>query len=109
MKIYEPERRTGAETIGRYGDLADRGGEAADAAQAWTDANFDDEMAAGWLDARCFDPEAARALAEMGVTPGQAGKRTRDGGGGYVDTIGYKVSAGDLTPRQGAARCMSSR
>lgn len=108
MKIYEPERRTGAETISRYGELADRGGEPAEAAQAWTDAGFDDAMAASWLEARCFDAAAARALADLGVTPGQAGKRTRDGGE-YVDTIAYKVAAGDLTSRQGAARCMSSR
>lgn len=109
MKIYEPESRTGAETITRYGELADRGGDPADAAQAWTDANFDDAVTARWLEARCFDPAAARALTDMDVTPEQAASRTRDGGGGYVDTIAYKVAAGDLTPRQGAVRCMSSR
>ena len=109
MKVYEPPRRTGAETIRRFGELADRGGDPSEAAQAWTDADFDDETAARWLSARCFDAESARALADMGVTPEQAGKRTRDGGGGYIDTIGFKVSSGDMTPRQGAARTPSSR
>lgn len=79
------------------------------AAQAWTDAGFDDEMAARWLEARCFDAPAARALAELDVAPEQAAVRTRDGGDGYVDTIAYKVAAGDLTARQGAARSLSSR
>lgn len=101
--------KTGIETIQRYGELADRGGDAAAAAKAWTDAGFDDEQATLWLDARCFDPEAARDMAELRVTPGQASKRTRDGRGDYIDTIAYKVSNGDLSARQGAARAMSSR
>jgi hypothetical protein len=109
MKVYEPPRSTGAETIRQFGELATRGGDPAEAARAWTDAGFDDETAARWLAARCFDAGSARALADMGVTPQQAGKRTRDGGGGYIDTIAFKVSSGDLTPRQGAARTLSSR
>lgn len=109
MKVYEPPASTSPETIKPYGELADRGGDARVAAQAWTDAGFDDPMTAKWLEARCFDPQAARALADMGVTPGQAAHRTRDGGDGYRDTIAYKVANGDLTPRQGAARCLSSR
>jgi hypothetical protein len=109
VKVYEPPASTSPETIKPYGELADRGGDARVAAQAWTDAGFDDPMTAKWLEARCFDPQAARALADMGVTPGQAAHRTRDGGDGYRDTIAYKVANGDLTPRQGAARCLSSR
>ena len=109
MKVYEPKPSTGAETIRQYGELADRGSDAEAAAKAWTDAGFEDEATARWLAARCFDPEAARALADSGVTPEQASKRTRDGGGDYVDTIAFKVSSGDLTPRQGAARTLSSR
>ena len=61
------------------------------------------------LEARCFEPAAARSLAGLGVTPNQASLRTRDGHGDYIDTIGYKVASGDLTARQGAARSMSSR
>jgi len=109
MKIYEPEAKTGAETIRRYEELSDRIGDADAAAQAWTDAGFDDATTAKWLDARCFDPDAARGLADRGVSPAQAAMRTRDGGGGYADTIAFKVAAGDLTLRQGAARCLSSR
>jgi hypothetical protein len=109
MRVYEPAAKTSIETIKRYGHLADRGGVAEVVAQAWTDAGFEDEMTARWLDARCFDPRAARALTELGVTPEQAAARTRDGGGGYIDTIGCKVANGDLTPRQGAARSLSSR
>jgi len=111
MEIYEqaqPAPKTSIETLKRYPQLADRSGDPEVAAQAWTDAGFDDEMTARWLEARCFDAQAARALAELGVTPEQAAARTRDGGG-HIDTIAYKVANGDLTPRQGTARCRSSR
>jgi hypothetical protein len=109
MKVYGPTPETRARTIERYGELADRGGDPEDAARAWTSAGFDDPVTALWLDARCFDPVAARALAELDVKPRQVSKRTRDGRGDYIDTIGYKVAAGDLTARQAAARCLSSR
>jgi hypothetical protein len=108
MEVYEPAARTSPETIERYGPFADRGAGAAAAAQAWTEAGFSDELTAQWLDARCFDPGAARALADLGVTSEQAAGRTRDGGGD-VDTIAHKVANGDLTARQGAARSLSSR
>ena len=109
MRVYEPSPSTGTATIRRHEELAERLGDPDQAARAWTDAGFDDEGTDRWLAARCFDPQAARALADMGVSPGQAAKRTRDGGGGYVDTIGFKVSSGDMTARQGAARTLSSR
>ncbi len=108
MKVYYPPARTSVETIKRYGELADRGGDAEAAAKAWSDAGFDDAMTARWLDARCFDPEAARALADLGVRPEQAAVRTRDGGD-YLETVAYKVANGDLTARGGWARCLSSR
>jgi hypothetical protein len=108
MEVYEPAARTGLETIKRYGRFADRGAGPAAAAQAWTEGGFSDELTARWLEARCFDPGAARALGELGVTPEQAAVRTRDGGGD-IDTIAYKVANGDLTARQGAARSLSSR
>ena len=103
------QSRTSVDTIGRYGELADRGEDPAVAAKAWTDAGFDDEQTAKWLEARCFDPQAARDLADLGVTPGQAAKRTRDGRRDYLDTIAFKVASGDLSARQGAARASSSR
>ncbi|MEJ7824085.1 MAG: hypothetical protein WKF48_01575 [Solirubrobacteraceae bacterium] len=102
--------RTSVDTIRRYGELADQGRDAAAVAEAWTAAQFDDEMTTRWLEARCFEPESARELADLGVTPEQASKRTRDGAGGvYIDTIAYKVSKGHLSARQGAARAASSR
>jgi hypothetical protein len=109
MKIYEPTPKTNVETIRKWGELADRGGSAESATERWTDAGFDDEMTARWLQARCFDPHAARGLSELGVTPEQSAVRTRDGGGGDIETIAYKVATGDLTARQGAARALSSR
>jgi hypothetical protein len=101
--------RTSVDTITRFGDLADRGDDPGAAAKAWTDAGFDDEEAAKWLEARCFDPACARELADIGVTAAQASKRTRDGRRDYLDTIAFKVSSGDLSARQGAARAGSSR
>jgi hypothetical protein len=109
MRIYEPAAKTNPETIERYGQLADGGDVAEVAAQEWTEAGFADAMTARWLQARCFDAGAAQALAELGVTPEQAAVRTRDGGDRHIDTIGWKVANRDLTPRQGAARSLSSR
>jgi len=109
VRVYEPPARTSVATIERHGQLACPAGRAAGAvAQAWTDAGFGDELTARWLDARCFDARAARALT-FGVTPEQAAARTRAGEGGYIDTIGFKVASADLTVRQGAARSLSSR
>ncbi len=101
--------RVSADTIARFGELAERGEKPAVAAMAWADAGFDDEQTASWLEARCFDPQTARELADLGVTPDQASTRTRDGRGDYRDTIAFKVASGDLSVRQGAARAMSSR
>jgi hypothetical protein len=108
VKIYELPVKTHSETIKKFGELAERGGSADDAAAAWTKAGFGDEKTARWLTARCFDPASARALTDLGVEPEQAATRTRDGGD-YIDTIAYKVAAGDLTARQGAVRSLSSR
>jgi hypothetical protein len=107
--VHWSRARTSVDTISRFGELADRGGDPATAETAWTEAGFDDERAAGWLEARCFDPTAARALEDLDVTPKQASTRTRDGRRDNLDTIAFKVSSGDLSARQGAARPMSSR
>jgi hypothetical protein len=109
MRVYGPPARTSRATLERFAQLAERLGGAEQAARAWSEAGFDDETAARWLASRCFDPGAARALAELGVTPLQAAARTRDGGDGTLQTIGFKVASGALTPRQGAARSLSSR
>ncbi len=109
MSTHWGRSRTSVDTIARFGELADRGEDPAVAAKAWTDAGFDDETTAKWLEARCFEPEAASDLADLAVTPGQASKRTRDGKRDYIDTIAFKVASGDLSARQGAARAGSSR
>ncbi len=96
------------EALAEYGELTDHVGGAAAAARAWNDAGFNEQGAKRWLAARCFAPSAALALSELGVAPEQAAARTRDGDGG-MDTIAYKVALGALTPRQGAARSLSSR
>jgi hypothetical protein len=49
-----------------------------------------------WLLARCYDPSAARDLADAGVTPEMARMKTEAGAGDFVDTVGFKVSDGDL-------------
>jgi hypothetical protein len=109
MKIYGGGVETNVATILRYGDFADQGGDPQAVADAWTAAGFDDDRTAAWLDARCHDPQCARALVDLDVTPMQASKRTRDGSGDYIDTLAFKVSQGDLSPRQCAARARSSR
>ncbi len=101
--------RVSVDTIKRYGELADRGEDPTVAAKAWAAAGFDDEQTARWLEARCFDPQAARDLDDLAITPGQASRRTRDGRRDYRDTIAFKVASGDLSARQGAARADSSR
>jgi hypothetical protein len=109
MKIYGGGVETNVATILRFGDFADQGGDPQAVADAWTAAAFDDDGTAAWLEARCYDPQSARAMADLDVTPGQAAKRTRDGRGDYIDTLAFKVSKGDLSARQAAARARSSR
>ena len=77
MEVYEPAARTSPETIKPFGQFADRGAGAAAAAQAWSKAGFSDELTSRGVDGRCFDLAAARALADLGVTPEQAALRTR--------------------------------
>lgn len=41
-------------------------------------------------------PSAARDLADAGVSPEMARMKTSAGAGDYTDTVGFKVSAGDI-------------
>ncbi|MBV9820449.1 MAG: hypothetical protein JOZ07_19135 [Solirubrobacterales bacterium] len=107
MRIHRPTPITRAETIVGHSEQTARWDDAERAARAWTRAGFDDATMARWLRARCFEPAAARALADLGVAPEQAAVRSREGGS--IDTIAGKVAAGVLTARQGAARALSSR
>ena len=80
-----------ADALALHGAPADEA-----AAQSWLDAGFDDaEEVAEWLAARCLAPAAAQRLEEAGFTPAQAAQT--DDSGGYMDTIGHKLTNGDLS------------
>jgi hypothetical protein len=79
---------------GHFAHAGDPGG----TAEAWEEVGLDAHEVDEWLEARCFSPAAARDLADAGVTPDMARMRTSAGAGDYVDTVGFKVSDGDLSP-----------
>jgi hypothetical protein len=83
------------DVIERHGHFA-HGGNPDDTAETWAESGFEAHEVEEWLAARCFDPSAARDLADTGVTPELARTKTNAGAGDYVDTIGFKVSNGDL-------------
>jgi hypothetical protein len=64
--------------------------------EAWEEAGLDAAEVEEWLNARCFSPDAARDMAHAGITPQMAQLRTGAGAGRYVDTVAFKVAAGDL-------------
>ncbi len=72
------------------------GGNPDDAAETWAESGFDATEVDRWLTARCFNPSAARDLADAGVSPELGGMRTDAGSGTYTDTVGFKVADGDL-------------
>lgn len=67
-----------------------------DAAETWAAAGFDAHEVDAWLKAGCFSPGFARDLADAGLTPDLAAMRTGAGAGDYVESVGFKVSDGDL-------------
>ena len=74
------------------------GRDAAEAAREWVECGFDDaEEVESWLDARCFEAAAARRLEEAGITPEQAALRTSAGASAEEDTLGRKLSRGELS------------
>jgi hypothetical protein len=83
------------QVIERHGRFA-HGGNPDDAAETWAESGFEADQVEEWLRARCFHPSAARDLADAGVTPDMASVKTEVGRGEYVDTVGFKVSDGDL-------------
>jgi hypothetical protein len=88
--------RAVAEVLSRRGEPAIGATDAA--ARAWVENGFDDaEEVEAWLDAGCFDAAAARRLEEAGVTPEQAAIRTTAGSTAAEDTLGRKLSRGDLS------------
>ncbi len=93
------------ETVKRIGEVLERYGrqvieDAAveDVVQQWIDAGFDDaEEVDDWIRAGCFSASGARVLEAAGITPEQAAIRTSAGSADYEDTIGYKLTHGDLS------------
>ncbi|HEX7175284.1 MAG TPA: hypothetical protein VF240_08375 [Pyrinomonadaceae bacterium] len=87
-----------ARALERCSDAATRGESSATVAREWAAAGFDSaEDVEDWLGARCFSAAGAKALDDAGLTPEQAAIRTREGATDYEDTIGFKVSNGDLS------------
>jgi hypothetical protein len=83
------------DVIERHGHFA-HGGNPEDAAETWTATGFEAHEVDEWLRARCYDPGAARDLADAGVSPEMAQMKTSAGAGDYTDTVGFKVSTGDI-------------
>lgn len=83
------------DVVEEHGQFA-HGGNPDDAAETWAEVGFAANEVDEWLNARCFDPNAARDLADSGVTPEQARMKTSAGAGDYVDMVGFKVADGDL-------------
>ncbi|HEV3471538.1 MAG TPA: hypothetical protein VG148_19580 [Pyrinomonadaceae bacterium] len=90
--------RAVAEVLARRGLEATGGRDAFEAAREWVEEGFDDaEEVESWLGARCFEAAAARRLEEAGVTPEQAALRTRAGDTAGEDTLGRKLSRGEIS------------
>jgi 2-polyprenyl-6-methoxyphenol hydroxylase-like FAD-dependent oxidoreductase len=83
------------DVIEAHGHFA-HGGNPDDTTETWEACGFEAHEVEEWLRARCFDPNTARDLADAGVTPELAAMRTEMGRGDYTDTVGFKVSDGDL-------------
>ena len=83
------------QVIERHGHFA-HGGNPDDTAEAWAESGFEADEVEEWLLARCFNPSAARDLADAGIAPDMARMKTSAGAGDYVETVGFKVSDGDL-------------
>jgi hypothetical protein len=83
------------DVIERHGYFA-HAGNPDDTAEAWVEAGFEAHEVEEWLNARCFDPSAARDLADTGMSAAEARMKTAAGSGDYTDAVGFKVSAGDL-------------
>jgi hypothetical protein len=83
------------EVVERHGHFA-HAGNPDDTTATWAESGFEAEEVDEWLGARCFDPGAARDLADAGVDSVDARMKTEAGAGNYMDTVGFKVCVGDL-------------
>jgi hypothetical protein len=84
--------RTVVESHGHFAHRGDPDG----TAKAWAKSGFEAHEVDRWLSARCFDPKAARDLAAVGVDAAEARMKTQAGAGDYTETVGFKVSVGDI-------------
>jgi hypothetical protein len=88
--------RAVAELLARRGAAA--GGDLSEAAREWVENGFDDvEEVEAWLNAGCADARAALRLEGAGITPEQAALRTTAGASAGEDTLGAKLSRGELS------------
>jgi hypothetical protein len=70
-----------------------------DIAHEWAQQGFTPASMQEWaFRARCFRPEAARALTILGLNPEDCAIGTTTG-----DTVGYRVANGDMSPMEAAA------
>jgi hypothetical protein len=82
------------EVVTAEGEFA-HGGDPELTANTWLNAGFGPEEVEAWLDARCFDAEAAQSLYSAGITPEEACMECPDDD--FHETIGYKVANGDMS------------
>jgi len=86
------------ETLQRHAEALKHGVSLEASAREWLAAGFtDEEEINDWLSARCFSARGAQTLDERGITPEQAALRTTAGRNTREDTIGYKITNGELT------------
>ena len=70
------------DVIERHGYLAHRG-DPDGAGEAWEEAGIEAGEVDDWLNARCFDPDAAEDLDDVGITSEIASSKTGTGNGSY--------------------------
>ncbi|SRR6266436_5932441 len=64
----------------------------------WIDAGFDDpDEVQEWILAQCSSPLQARRLDDSGITPEQAALVTTAGFSSKAETVGHKVSTGEIS------------
>ena len=82
--------------IESHGDFA-HGGDPEGTAEDWEAYDISPREADEFLDARTFEPSVAADLLEEGYGHLDAAEEVDIGSGDYSDTLGYKVSNGDLS------------
>lgn len=88
------------DVMNKHKDFAVGPDSASEVGMEWVEQGFGPEQADEWIGkARCFEAYCAATLEECGCTPEQASRILPPdfGSGCYSDTLGYKLSNGDLT------------